>query len=276
MSRTWLITGASSGIGRILTERLLQRGDRVAATIRRPRALDHLSALYGERLWVGTLDVTDSKAVRDVIDRAFAALNRIDVVVSNAGYGVLGAAEEASDEQVHDIIHTNLVGSIALIRAALPHMRAQGGGRILQLSSEGGQIAYPGFSLYHATKWGIEGFVEAVAQKVDPFGIKFTLVQPGPTGTGFAAGLVRPAPMRVYDSTPAGEVRRGITSGAFAITGDAAKVVDRMIEMVDRDEAPLRLTLGASAFGSIRSALTRRIEALDAQRAIAHSVEAAA
>jgi NAD(P)-dependent dehydrogenase (short-subunit alcohol dehydrogenase family) len=274
MSLTWLITGASSGIGRLLTERLLERGDRVAATVRRSAALDDLSAAYGERLWIATLDLTDTEAVRVVTDRAFGELGRIDVLVSNAGYGVLGAAEEASDEQVRGIIDTNLIGSIALIRAALPHMRQQGGGRILQVSSEGGQIAYPGFSLYHATKWGIEGFVEAVAQEVAPFGIAFTLVEPGPTGTGFAAGLVRPARMSAYDDTPVGEVRRGLDSGAFAVTGDAAKVVARMIEMVDAGQTPFRLTLGASAFDGIRAALTARIVALDAQRAIAQSVEA--
>lgn len=274
MSLTWLITGASSGIGRLLTERLLERGDRVAATVRRSAALDDLSAAYGERLWIATLDLTDTEAVRVVTDRAFGELGRIDVLVSNAGYGVLGAAEEASDEQVRGIIDTNLIGSIALIRAALPHMRQQGGGRILQVSSEGGQIAYPGFSLYHATKWGIEGFVEAVAQEVAPFGIAFTLVEPGPTRTGFAAGLVRPAHMSAYDDTPVGEVRRGLDSGAFAVTGDAAKVVARMIEMVDAGQTPFRLTLGAWAFDRIRAALTARIVALDAQRAIAQSVEA--
>jgi NAD(P)-dependent dehydrogenase (short-subunit alcohol dehydrogenase family) len=117
------------------------------------------------------------------------------VVVSNAGYGLFGAAEEVSDAQIERQVATNLVGSIHVIRAALPHLRAQGGGRIVQVSSEGGQIAYPSFSLYHATKWGIEGFVEAVAQEVAPFGIAFTLVEPGPTGTNFAAGLEHARPM---------------------------------------------------------------------------------
>jgi NAD(P)-dependent dehydrogenase (short-subunit alcohol dehydrogenase family) len=273
MSLTWFITGASSGIGRLLTERLLERGDRVAATVRRPNALDDLSSAYGDRLWIETLELSDTESVRTVTNQVFSNLGRIDVLVSNAGYGVLGAAEEVNDRQVHDIIQTNLIGSIALIRAALPHMRAQGGGRILQVSSEGGQIAYPGFSLYHATKWGIEGFVEAVAQEVAPFGIEFTLVQPGPTSTGFAAGLVRPDPKQVYEATPVGEVRRGIDSGAFVITGDATKVAERMIEMIEGGQAPLRLTLGTSAFKRIQSALTQRLDALKAQAFIAQSVE---
>ncbi|MCD9008081.1 SDR family oxidoreductase [Luteimonas sp. XNQY3] len=273
MSKTWFITGTSAGLGRILTERLLARGDRVAATARRPEALDDLAAIYGDRLWVARLDVTDAVAVRSVTDRAFAALGRIDVIVSNAGYGVLGAAEEASDEQIRHVIDTNLVGSISLIRAAIPHLREQGGGRVLQLSSEGGQIAYPGFSLYHAAKWGIEGFVEALAKELAPFGIGFTLVEPGPTATHFVSGVVRPATMAAYDGTPADDVRRGIDSGAFAVTGDAGKVVDRMIEMIDQGATPLRLALGASAFDGIHAALRQRLAALEAQKAIAYSVE---
>jgi NADP-dependent 3-hydroxy acid dehydrogenase YdfG len=134
----------------------------VAATVRRKDALDDLRAHYGERLWMASLDVTATAAVRHVVDRAFADLGCSAVVVNNAGYGLFGAGEEVSDEQIRQEIETNLIGSIQVIRAALPHLRAQGGGRILQLASEGGQIAYPNFSLYHATKWGIEGFVEAV------------------------------------------------------------------------------------------------------------------
>lgn len=273
MSKTWFITGTSAGLGRLLTERLLARGDRVAATVRRLDALDDLVATYGDRLWVASLDVTDAAAVRTVTDRAFADLGHIDVIVSNAGYGVLGPAEAVSDEQVRQIIDTNLVGSITLIRAAIAHLRNQGGGRVLQVSSEGGQIAYPGFSLYHATKWGIEGFVEAIAKELVPFGITFTLVEPGPTATNFTTGIVRPSTPPVYHGTPADDVRRGIDSGEFAVTGDAGKVVDRMIEMIDEGATPLRLTLGASAFDGILAALQQRLTALKAQKDIAYSVE---
>ncbi|MEM5346360.1 SDR family NAD(P)-dependent oxidoreductase, partial [Paraburkholderia azotifigens] len=128
MAKTWMITGASSGFGRIMTKKLLARGDRVAATVRRPEALDDLKSHYGENLWIATLDVSDDGAVRPVVDAAFGAVGRIDVVVSNAGYGLFGAAEEVSDKQIRHQIDTNLIGSIQVIRAALPHMRAQGGG----------------------------------------------------------------------------------------------------------------------------------------------------
>ena len=273
MIKTWFVPGASSGFGRILTEKLLARGDRVAATVRRASSLDDLRVQHGDRLWIATLDVTDADAGRRVIDRAFAELGRIDVIVSNAGYGLFGAAEEATDAQVQHQIDTNLVGSISVIRACLPHLRAQGGGRVLQVSSEGGQIAYPSFSLYHASKWGIEGFVEAVAKEVAPFGIAFTLVEPGPTGTNFGAGLVRPEPMAAYENTPVGEIRRALASGAFKVTGDAEKMVSTMIASADSDSPPLRLTLGSIAFGSIQKALADRLAALESQKAIAISTD---
>ena len=145
--RTWLITGVSSGFGRELTEQLLERG---VGTVRRPEAVADLAGLYPDGLRCELLDVTDTTAIRDVVERSFAELGQVDVVVSNAGYGLFGAAEELSDEQVEHIIAT-LVGSIQLIRAALPHLRAQGSGRIIQISSYGGQVAFPGNSLYHAT-----------------------------------------------------------------------------------------------------------------------------
>ncbi|MCC4605443.1 SDR family oxidoreductase [Xanthomonas campestris pv. badrii] len=273
MSKTWLITGASAGLGRLLTERLLARGEKVAATVRRPQVLQDLAARHPDTLCVYTMDLTDTQAIHATVEQAFADFGRIDILVSNAGYGVLGTAEDATDAQVRHIIDTNLVGSIALIRAALPHLRKQGGGHVLQLSSEGGQIAYPGFSLYHASKWGIEGFVEALSKELAPFDIKFTLVEPGPTATNFVAGTVRPALSPAYAGTPADQVRSGIDSGAFAVTGDAGKVVLRMIEMVDAGHAPLRLTLGASAYRGIRAALLQRLAELEAQQAIAESVE---
>ncbi len=273
MTRTWFITGTSSGFGRELTEKLLIRGDRVAATLRKVNALDELKAQYGDHLWVAPLDVTDTHAVRGVVDRAFEIMGRIEVVVNNAGYALFGAAEEVSDDEIRRQIDTNVIGSIAVIRAALPHLRAQGGGRILQLSSEGGQITYPNFSLYHTTKWAIEGFVEAVAQEVAPFNIEFTIVEPGPAKTSFGASLVSAPPMAVYEQTPAGEVRRALASGAFPVPGDPSKMAHAIIDSVDRSPAPRRLTLGSGAYAKIRTALTDRLVALDAQKDIALSTD---
>ncbi|TCM47404.1 short-subunit dehydrogenase [Rhizobium sp. PP-F2F-G48] len=271
--KTWLITGGSSGLGRIMTEKLLERGDRVVATVRRSDALDDLATRYGEHLRVLVLDVTDTHAVRSVVDDAFTSQVRIDVVVSNAGYGLFGAAEDVSDAQIERQIATNLVGSIQLIRASLPHLRAQSGGRIMQVSSEGGQVAYPAFGLYHATKWGIEGFIEAVAQEVAPFGIDCVLVEPGPTATNFGEGLDQAEATEVYDATPSGDMRRSVVTGSFAIKGDARLTVDAMIEAGDSEHPPLRLALGSTAYENIEAALIRRLEAIRAQKGIAFAAD---
>jgi NAD(P)-dependent dehydrogenase (short-subunit alcohol dehydrogenase family) len=270
MAMTWFITGTSSGLGRELTAALLARGDRVAATARNVGVLAELKAEHPDLLWVATLDVTDTAAVRRIMDQAFHDLGRIDVIVSNAGYGLFGAGEELTDDQIRHQIDTNLIGSIQVIRAALPHLRAQGGGRILQLSSEGGQTAFPNFSLYHATKWGIEGFVEAVAKEVAPFGIQFTIVEPGPTATGFSASKVSPPAMAAYAETPAGAMRRALS---FTIKGDSAKVVQAMIDSVDQNASRKRLTLGSDAFARVRQSLVERLAELDAQKEIAFSTD---
>lgn len=271
MSKTWFITGTSSGFGRQLTEKLLARGDRVAATLRKAGALDDLKARHGDRLWTTSMDLTDTASIRRSVDDAFAALGRIDVVVNNAGYGLFGTAEEVTDEQIRHVLDTNLIGSIQVIRAAIPKLRGQGGGRIVQVSSEGGQIAYPNFSLYHASKWGIEGFVEAVLQEVASFGIEFLIVEPGPSKTDFGKGLVSPEPMAIYDDTPAGELRRGIASGAFALRGNPEKMVDAMIETIDAAVMPRRLTLGGDAFAHIETGLSARLQELRAQRDVAYA-----
>jgi len=271
-SKAWFITGTSSGLGRKMTEMLLARGDRVVATVR-SEGLDELGALYRDRLHVATLDVTDSGAVRTVVDRAFRQLGRIDVIVNNAGFGLFGAAEELNDEQIRRQIDTNLVGSIAVIRAAIPHLRAQGGGRVLQVSSEGGQIAYPNFSVYHATKWGIEGFVESVSQEVASFGIEFTLLEPGPMRTNFGSNAVRTPATTVYENTPSGEIRRAIAEGRFATYGDPERIAQAMIDCGDRNPALARVTFGREPFGRIREALLSRLAELDAQKEVAFATD---
>ncbi|HAT1576295.1 TPA: SDR family oxidoreductase [Raoultella ornithinolytica] len=272
-SKTWLITGTSTGLGRLMTERLLARGDKVIATLRKSGALDDLQAQYDGRLHILLLDVTDTDAVRRTVQQAFDFAGRIDVLVSNAGYGLFGAAEEVSDAQIDRQIATNLIGPIQLIRAALPALRRQGGGRIVQISSEGGQIAWPNFSLYHATKWGIEGFIESVAQEVAPFGIDFMIAEPGPTATNFAGGLDTALPMACYDNTPAGEVRRGLAQGTLAINGDASKTVAAIIDAASGEAPPFRLALGSKAYRSINEALNSRLQVLEDTRALALSVD---
>jgi NAD(P)-dependent dehydrogenase (short-subunit alcohol dehydrogenase family) len=272
--RTWLITGVSSGFGRALTEQLLERGDRVVGTVRDTAKVSDLVDGYPGTFRPEVLDVTDTAAVREVVDRSFVALGRIDVIVSNAGYGLFGAAEELTDQQLERIIATNLIGSMQLIRAALPHLRAQGGGRIVQISSYGGQVAFPGSSLYHATKWGIEGFAESVAQEVAPFGIGMTIVEPGGARTEFRYGSAQVAdPMPVYDDTPAHSFLNILDPANGPAPGDPDRMAARIIESVDTEPAPLRMVFGSQALESTLSTLRGRIADFETQAELAASTD---
>jgi len=274
LKRTWLITGVSSGFGRELSQQLLERGDRVIGTVRDTQKIDDLIKRYPQTFNVEILDVTDTKAVREVVDQSFAKFGRIDVVISNAGYGLFGAGEELTDAQVSHIIATNLTGSIQLIRSALPHLRAQGGGRVIQISSYGGQVAFAGNSLYHATKWGIEGFVESVAQEVSTFGIGMTIVEPGGARTEFRYGSAQVATlMPEYDATSAHAFLKMLDPANGLATGDPVRMATRIIESVDVEPAPLRIVLGSQALESTIATLNKRISAFEAQKELAASTD---
>lgn len=264
-ARTWFITGINSGFGRHLTEQLLGRGDTVVGTVRRPGTVDDLVARHPERLRVPILDVTDTAQVRRVVDQAFADLGRVDVVVNNAGFGLFGAAEEVTDAQIDAIIATNLTGSIQVVRAALPHLRRQGGGRIVQMSTYGGQAVNPGASLYHASKWGIEGFIESTALDVAPFGIGATIVEPGGARTEFRFDSLQLAePLAAYDETPAALVR-GARDRSRPPLGDPAAMAARIIDSVDVEPAPLRLVLGSDAYQALSTSLSARLADVESQ-----------
>lgn len=275
MNKTWLITGTSGGFGRAMVEQLLARGDRVAATTRRLASLDDLATRFGECLWRSELDITDNADIVRVVGEAVADLGRIDVVVSNAGYGLFGAAEEVSDEQLVRQLDVNLLGSMRLVRAVLPHLRAHGGGRILQVSSVGGQVAYPTLGVYHASKWGIEGFIEALIPEVAPFGIQATLVEPGGARTDWAgSNAERAQPLSAYEESTVGAMRRRMaTAGLQAVRGDPQKIAKAMIACADEPQAPRRLALGSDAYEALHSTLTARLAALEAQQAIAFSTD---
>jgi NAD(P)-dependent dehydrogenase (short-subunit alcohol dehydrogenase family) len=274
---TWFITGASSGIGRRVTERLLERGDRVAATARRPEILADLGEKFREQLWTAALDVREPDQIRRVVDRCFFELGRVDVIFSNAGYGSVGAAEELSDDDIRGQIETNLLGPIQLTRAVLPHLRAQRGGRILQVTSMGGQIAMPGSAAYHAAKWGVEGFLEAVMGEVAAFGIGITLVEPGNVPTNFSASSLAVAPtLPAYAVGPAAQLKHLLTSpGALdAIpAADLDSVADAIIDCATTTPVRRRLTLGSDAYEAIHDALTSRLAELTDQRALAQSTD---
>jgi NAD(P)-dependent dehydrogenase (short-subunit alcohol dehydrogenase family) len=274
IARTWLITGVSSGFGRELTSQLLNRGDRVIGTVRDTSKIADLTDSYPDTFIAEMLEMTDRTAVRRLVDRAFEQAGRVDAIVSNAGYGLFGAAEELSDDQVDHIIATNLTGSITLIRAALPHLRRQGGGRIIQMSTYGGQVAFPGNSLYHATKWGIEGFCEAVAAEVAPFGIGITIVEPGGARTEFRYGSARVADLTPeYDSTPAHAFLRMLDPANGLAPGDPARMAARIIDSVDIEPAPLRMMLGSQALESTLDTLRQRIDDFEQQTDLAASTD---
>lgn len=272
--RNWLISGVNSGFGRHLTEQLLQRGECVAGTVRDLSSMADLKAQYGEQLWLAELDLTDTPAIRRVVDRAFFELGRIDVVVSNAGYGLFGAAEEMTDEQIMHQLDTNLLGSIQLIRAATPYLRGQQAGRILQLSSVGGQAIFPGGSMYHATKWGIEGFVDAIRLELAAFNIGCTLIEPGSARTDFRFRSAQLATrIEAYDASVISMTRQRLTDRSSQPIGDPAKMAAAMIASVDQHPAPARIALGSDAYGAMHSQLSARLADLEAQKTLAMSTD---
>ena len=240
-SKTWFITGASSGFGREWAEAALDRGDRVVATARSVDRLTDLATRYGDNVFILGLDVTDRAAVFDAVNAAHEHFGRLDIVVNNAGYGQLGMVEELSETDIRDELETNLLGTLWVTQAVLPILRAQAAGHILQVTSEGGVTAFPQFGAYHASKWAVEGLSQALAHEIDAFGVKVTCIEPGPYSTSFGAtGLRRSIENPAYDS-----VRAGIDRTGWAL-GDPAATRAAILEVVDSDEPPLRVLFGHS------------------------------
>lgn len=272
MMKTWLITGVSSGFGYEMTKQLLESGNQVVGTVRNTSKVTALLKQYPESFDCVTLDVTDVPAIHRAVADAEARHGRIDVVVSNAGYGLFGCAEELSDAEVDQIIATNLTGSIQLIRSVLPYMRKQGGGRIVQISSYGGQVAYPANSMYHATKFGIEGFCEAVAQEVAQFGIGVTIVEPGGARTEFRYGGAKVASLMPEYGSCHGFLNMLDASKGLA-PGDPAKMAARIIESAEKTPAPLRMVLGSQALSATIARLRERVADYETQKELAASTD---
>lgn len=272
MKRTWFITGVSSGFGYEMTKLLLEKGDTVIGTVRDAGKVRDLLDNYLDTFDCHILDVTNVPSIHKTIDKAFAKHGKIDVIVSNAGYGLFGAAEELSDEQIDHIVATNLVGSIQVIKSSLPYLRKQGGGRIIQISSYGGQVAYAANSMYHATKFGIEGFCEAVAQEVEKYNIGITIVEPGGARTEFRYGSAKVADlMPEYDHVH-GFLNMLDASKGLA-PGDPVKMAERMIESVEKSPAPLRMVLGSQALSATLTRLKERIADYETQTELAASTD---
>lgn len=270
--KIWLITGVSSGFGNEMTKQLLAKGDKVIGTVRNTAKVQELIDKYHETFDCQILDVTDIERIHTFIPEMFEKHGRIDVVVNNAGYGLFGAAEELDYVNIQKILDTNLTGSIMIIHDSLPYLRKQGGGRIIQLSSYGGQVAYPANSMYHVTKFGIEGFCESVAQEVAKFNIGITIVEPGGARTEFRYGSAHVANlMPEYDHVH-GFLNMLDPSKGLA-PGDPAKMAARIIESVDKEPAPLRMVLGSQALTATIQRLEERVADYKTQTELAASTD---
>ena len=255
--RTWFVTGATGGFGRAWTEAALARGERVAAAARDPRRLDDLAATFGEVLLPLRLDVTDRTEVGAAIGAAHGHFGRLDVVVSNAGYGLYGMVEEASEKEARAQLETNFFGSLWVIQAALPFLREQGSGHLIQVSSIGGISAFPALGLYSASKWAIEGMVESLAAEVAPFGIRVTLVEPGGFDTGAADAAAQTEALPAYADFRA-EARR-LADGRRAVLGDPLASSEALLRIVEAKEPPLRAFFGAAPLAIAEAAYERRL-----------------
>jgi NAD(P)-dependent dehydrogenase (short-subunit alcohol dehydrogenase family) len=255
-SKVWFITGCSKGFGRFWAEAALERGDKVAATARDASTLAPLAEQYGDSVLTMALDVQDHDADFAAVQKAHEVFGRLDVVVNNAGYGLFGAVEEVSEAEARDQIETNLFGALWVTQAALPVMREQGSGHVIQVSSIGGVTAFPEVGLYHASKWGLEAFSQSLSLEVARFGINVTLVEPQGFSTDWSGpSSIRADQLDAYEEMR--EERKKMVAGRSA--GEPEATAAAILKLVDAEEPPLRCFFGKDAFGIVRPDYERRI-----------------
>jgi NAD(P)-dependent dehydrogenase (short-subunit alcohol dehydrogenase family) len=268
-SQKWFITGASGGLGLALTEKVLAQGHPVVAAVRRIEAMQSLQQAYPDLLKVESVDLTD----REQVQAAAARHPDADVVVNNAGGAVIGAIEEMSEAEIEQQIALNLLAPIHVTRAFLGVLRAKKRGTFIHVSSVGGRAAFPGGSLYHAAKFGLEGFAEAVSQEVAAFGIKTIIIEPGSIKTGFVANIRWTEELEDYKDSAVGKLRRWIEENGDAnASGDPVKMADAIYTISQMPEPPLRTVLGGDAYAVLEAGYSRSLAALQAQKDIAGSV----
>ena len=272
-SQVWLITGSSRGIGRALAEAVLATGHRLVATARNPKQLSDLVDRYGERVRAVALDVSDERAAALAVASAVDTFGRLDVLVNNAGYGDLSSIEDTKIKDFRAQIETNLFGVIIVTKAAIPVMRRQGSGHILQFSSVGGRVGPVGRGAYAAAKWGVEGFSEVLSKEVDPFGIKVTIVEPGGFRTDFAGASTTIAPDNPVYADTVGKVARFQREYNGAQPGDPAKAAAAILRVTSVDDPPLRLLLGSDAVRAVDEATKARAEVDKKWRQLSESTD---
>ena len=269
LSKVWFITGASRGFGRVWTEAALKRGDQVVATARDPGTLDDLVKIYGNAILALPLDVTARDAVFAAVGAAHRHFKRLDVIVCNAGYGYMGAIEELEPSQVKASFDTNVFGTLWVLQAALPILRAQASGHILTVSSIGGVIGFPTGGTYPATKFAVEAMSEALAAEVAAFGIKVTIIEPGHFTTGFRAAVQSPPAIDVYNP-----IRQAIRSSFKpADFGDPVATAAAIFKAVDADEPPLRLVLGSTTIAKFKVVYQARLSNWEKWEPVSNSAQ---
>src|SRR5579863_5511611 len=272
-NQVWLITGSSRGLGRALAEAVLAAGHKLVATARNPKQLSPLVERYGDQVRAVALDVTDERAAAAAIQAAVDSFGRLDVLANNAGYGDLASIEDTSMKEFRAQIETNLVGVVHVTKAAIPVMRRQASGHILQFSSVGGRVGPIGRGAYAAAKWGVEGFSEVLAKEVGPLGIKVTIVEPGGFRPDFAGSSTTIAPDNPAYASTVGAVARFQREYNGVQPGDPRKAAAALLHVATLDQPPLRLPLGSDAARAVEEAERVRAEADKQWRQLSESTD---
>lgn len=273
MKKVWFITGSSKGLGKSLLEAVLLKGDFVVATARNPETLNDLLEEYSSQLLLLQLDVQVKEQIYSAVEEAVNHFGRIDVLVNNAGFGITGAAEAFTDEQVRSQLEVNLFAPIEVTRAVLPYMRKQRSGHILQISSVGGRVGNAGLSIYQAAKFGLAGFSESLSKEVLPLGIKVTSIEPGGFRTDWGgASMSFAKDVEGYEET-VGSIKEYLTSGKFLPMGDPAKAAKVMVDLVDHPSPPIHLILGSEAAAILQNADQHRKEEFEQWREVSISTD---
>ena len=269
MNKTWFITGASRGFGRIWAEAALKRGDKVTATGRKLADVADLKECFGDAVLPLALDVTDPEQVQQVVQQAYGHFGRLDVLLNNAGVSLIATVEEASDEQIRDLFEANCFGMVRVIRAALPLLRKQGSGHIVGVSSGLGIVSMPLIGFYCATKWAIEALHESLAREVKDFGIKVSLIEPGAYATDFGKSAKRVDGMEAY-----GALRQRIFGRLVSMErGNPHATGDAVLKLVDAEEPPLRMMLGSQNLPEARAAYADRLATWEAWEAVSNAAQ---
>jgi len=269
--KTWFITGASRGFGRIWAEAALKRGDKVAATARKLADVAGLKEQFGDAVLPLGLDVTDAEQARNAVQQAYAYFGRLDVVLNNVGYSLVGTVEEATETEVHAVFDANFFGTLRVIQAALPLLRKQGSGHIVGVSSTLGIVAMPLTGFYCATKWAVEALHESLAAEIKPFGLKVTLIEPGAYATDFGS----PSSLKMAPAMDAYAHLRKEILGRLSSSkkGDPAATAEAVLKLVDAEDPPLRFILGNTNLPMARAAFAGRVATWEAWQDISNAAQ---